>query len=209
MTVPGDVRVIACNYATSTRIAVKGGLAYLTGGNTGDGGERRTFLVRSRGGRWVDKWERVDRLTNFRYTTIPPEHGMYARLTEHRAHVQAYYQAFLVGERDTHPAAYQVPAEPPPPPPPVLPMAEAYVPPTPPVPPHLRPVLGFATYGPSIGPDVVGKVMDRGGEEVIVVSHEFTADGRARLGFARMYVDDDDDVMRAEMYARVGLDPPG
>jgi hypothetical protein len=44
-----------------------------------DGGsiKRVHLLVRSRGGRWVDKWEALSRIGNVRVKTIPEGHPLY------------------------------------------------------------------------------------------------------------------------------------
>lgn len=73
-----DRTVIACNYAEGTKIASLGALAYFCDGWTGGGYERVRVLVRSRGGRWVKKWESVKRLRNFRLKTLPASHPRYA-----------------------------------------------------------------------------------------------------------------------------------
>jgi hypothetical protein len=72
-----DRRVVQCNYAEGTKIATKGARAYVVYPNPGGGHDRIGILVRSRGARWVEKWERADRLTNFRVKTLPPEHPLY------------------------------------------------------------------------------------------------------------------------------------
>lgn len=69
-----DRRVVQCNYAEGTKIAAKGARAYVVYPNPGGGYDRIGILVRSRGARWVEKWERADRLCNFRVKTLPPEH---------------------------------------------------------------------------------------------------------------------------------------
>ena len=72
-----DRRFIACNYREGTGVAAEGALAYVIlqlGGNLPD---RVRVLARSRGGRWVEKWESMRRLTNFRLKTIPPAHPRY------------------------------------------------------------------------------------------------------------------------------------
>lgn len=74
----GDRRVIACNYAAPTSIATEGAKAYIIPQLGGNLPERVRVLVRSRGGRWVEKWESVRRLDNFRLVTLPPEHPRYA-----------------------------------------------------------------------------------------------------------------------------------
>ena len=51
--------------------------AYLVRPNPGGGGDRIGVLLRSRGGRWVEKWEDIRRLENFRVKALPPEHSLY------------------------------------------------------------------------------------------------------------------------------------
>lgn len=69
-----DRLVVQCNYATGTGVATAGARAYLTRGNPGGYHDRIMVLVRSRGGRWVEKWESIARLDGFRVKTIPPDH---------------------------------------------------------------------------------------------------------------------------------------
>jgi hypothetical protein len=73
-----DRKVIQCNFAVGTNVASEGARAYVSRLNPGGGNDRIVILVRSRGARWVEKWERVDRLTNFRLKTLPPDHPLYA-----------------------------------------------------------------------------------------------------------------------------------
>jgi hypothetical protein len=75
----GDKRFIACNFRKGTKIARKGAIAYVLWPNYGGGNDRIPLLVRSRSGRWVEKWEAMSRLENFRFKTIPPEHPLYNR----------------------------------------------------------------------------------------------------------------------------------
>ncbi len=77
MTNNKDHRVIACNIAEPTSPAAKGALAYVINPNIGWGSERIFLLIRSRGGRWIEKWEDTNRLGNFRSKTIPVEHPLY------------------------------------------------------------------------------------------------------------------------------------
>lgn len=67
-------RVIACNFRVSRAAVRRGALAYVSRPDYGSGHERVVLLIRSRGGRWIHKWEAVKNLTNFRVKTIPPEH---------------------------------------------------------------------------------------------------------------------------------------
>lgn len=73
-----DKKVVQCNFAVGTNIAPEGARAYVVRPNPGNGNDRILILVRSRGARWVEKWENTARLTNFRVKTIPPEHPLYA-----------------------------------------------------------------------------------------------------------------------------------
>lgn len=75
-----DLRVIACNYKESISAVRKGALCYMLNSNPGNGGERVNLLIRSRSGRWIEKWENVKRLGQFRMKTVPPEHPQYERL---------------------------------------------------------------------------------------------------------------------------------
>lgn len=75
-----DRRAIACNYIEGTSPTPQGGLAYVLLPNPGSGAERVQLLARSRSGRWIEKWEDIRRLTNFRWKTIPPDHPLYERV---------------------------------------------------------------------------------------------------------------------------------
>lgn len=72
-----DRRVVVCNYAAATNIASAGAKAYVIPQLGGNLPERVRVLVQFRGGRWVEKWENMRRLDNFRLKTIPPEHPKY------------------------------------------------------------------------------------------------------------------------------------
>jgi len=72
-----DKKVVQCNYAVGTNIAATGARAYVVRPNPGNGHDRILILVRSRGARWVEKWEDTRRLTNVRVKTIPPGHPLY------------------------------------------------------------------------------------------------------------------------------------
>lgn len=69
---------IACNIAEPTKECVAGALAFVINFNPGSGGESMHVYARSRSGRWIRKWERLHRLTNFRVKTIPPAHPRYS-----------------------------------------------------------------------------------------------------------------------------------
>lgn len=72
-----DRTVIQCNYTDGTNVASSGARAYVIGDDNGGGYERWRLLVRSRSGRWVEKWENAKRLNDFRLKTLPPEHPLY------------------------------------------------------------------------------------------------------------------------------------
>jgi len=72
-----DRKVVQCNYAVPTKIAAQGARAYVVYPNGGNGHDRIGILVRSRGGRWVEKWEDSRRLRDFRVKTLPSEHPLY------------------------------------------------------------------------------------------------------------------------------------
>ena len=74
-----DKRVVACNYTEGISSVPTGALAYVLLANAGGGHDRLFVLARSRGGRWIEKWEDVRRLTNFRAKTLPPEHPLHDR----------------------------------------------------------------------------------------------------------------------------------
>lgn len=78
-----DLQVIACNMAEGTRSASEGALAYVLRTNPGGGHDHIVLLIRSRGGRWITKWEAMRRLTNFRLKAIPPAHPLFERLSAH------------------------------------------------------------------------------------------------------------------------------
>lgn len=72
-----DKQAVACNYTEATSIAAVGALCYVCGWDDGSPAERLKILVRSRSGRWVQKWEAARRLGNFRIKTLPPAHPLY------------------------------------------------------------------------------------------------------------------------------------
>lgn len=63
-------KAIACNYLDGTGYCATGAKAYLTG-LSGISTGRVMITTRSRGGRWIDRWERLDRLGNFRFVSPP------------------------------------------------------------------------------------------------------------------------------------------
>lgn len=75
-----DRRVIACNLTETTNIGPRGARCYVVLPNPGGGHDRIVVLIRSHGGRWVEKWENMKRLGNFRVKTLPPEHSLYGEM---------------------------------------------------------------------------------------------------------------------------------
>lgn len=76
----GDRHVIQCNYTEGTNIAPEGARAYVVMPNPGNAHDRIEILVRSRGARWVRKWEDIRRLDRFRVKTLPDEHPLHDRI---------------------------------------------------------------------------------------------------------------------------------
>lgn len=74
---PYDRRVVACNVTDDSSAISAGSKAYVVLSNPGGGHDRLKILARSRGGRWIEKWESIHRLTDFRAVTLPPEHPRY------------------------------------------------------------------------------------------------------------------------------------
>lgn len=94
-----EVRVVACNFAVATKIASKGSLCYVLLDNPGWGNNRIVVLVRSRGGRWVNQWERVDRLTNFRMKTVVEADPVYDRVKDSPYEEPGPFQSAEIHER--------------------------------------------------------------------------------------------------------------
>jgi len=72
-----DRRVIQCNLTRGQSTASAGARAYVVLTNPGGGSDRIVVLLRSRSGRWIEKWQDIRTLENFRVKTIPVEHQMY------------------------------------------------------------------------------------------------------------------------------------
>lgn len=75
-----DRRVVQCNLTVPTSAAARGARAYVVLVNRGNGSDRIEILLRSRSGRWVEKWEDIRHLDHFRAKTIPFGHPIYGRL---------------------------------------------------------------------------------------------------------------------------------
>ena len=65
-----EIRAVACNYIMSTSACSKGAKAFVLGENPGNGNDRIRVLARSRGGRWIEKYEDSRHLGNFRVVTV-------------------------------------------------------------------------------------------------------------------------------------------
>jgi hypothetical protein len=72
-----DLKAIACNYSEATATCSKGALCYVSRLWKTPGRARVRILARSRSGRWIQKWEDIRRLENFRLKTLPTEHPRY------------------------------------------------------------------------------------------------------------------------------------
>lgn len=70
-------RAIQCNLTAGQKTATKGARAYVTLPNGGGGSDRIEILLRSRGGRWIEKWQDIRTLADFRVKTIPLGHPLY------------------------------------------------------------------------------------------------------------------------------------
>jgi hypothetical protein len=73
----GDLRVVVANYTEGTSAVRVGAKAYISPVYPGALPDNVFLVVRSRGGRWIEKWERIKRLDNFRLKTIPPGHPLH------------------------------------------------------------------------------------------------------------------------------------
>lgn len=77
MNADSDWQVIACNYTEPVSAVAAGARAYVVPQLGGNLPGRVRVLARSRGGRWIEKWEDIRRLRDFRVKTLPPEHPLY------------------------------------------------------------------------------------------------------------------------------------
>lgn len=88
-----DVFAVACNYREDTKTVRKGARAYLAWTTGGNDYVDQQVRVRSRGGRWIQKWERAKRLTNFRAVTVtagdPLRDSLHVELYPNRAAANA------------------------------------------------------------------------------------------------------------------------
>lgn len=70
-------RVVQCNLNRGQSAAAKGARAYVVLTNPGGGHDRIVVLIRSRGGRWIEKWQDIRTLEDFRVKTLPFGHPLY------------------------------------------------------------------------------------------------------------------------------------
>lgn len=89
-----DHRAIQCNLTASQKTAAKGARAYVTLANPGGGSDRIEILLRSRGGRWIEKWQDIRTLADFRIKTIPIGHPLY-----HDQRIRWHYEPELWATR--------------------------------------------------------------------------------------------------------------
>jgi hypothetical protein len=71
-----DVQVVTGNLSQGTAWAAEGARLYLLQISAG----RPRVLVRSRRGRWVNRWVSLRGIRDLRMKTIPPEHPLYESL---------------------------------------------------------------------------------------------------------------------------------
>jgi hypothetical protein len=71
-----DLRKITCNMVEARSVYAAGARAYVLW----TAGGRLRVLIRSRSGRWVERWVAPSFVRDVRATTIPPRHTLYARL---------------------------------------------------------------------------------------------------------------------------------
>jgi len=74
-----DRKLIACNLRIARKEFAMGALAFVVLLNGGNGHESIQICGRSHGGRWIEKWERIANLMNFRSKTMPPAAPLYAK----------------------------------------------------------------------------------------------------------------------------------
>jgi hypothetical protein len=73
--VTGDRQVIQCRYLEATQFAPCGAQAYVVRINPASGHARIVVLVRTHNGRWVQRWENIRHLHDFRAVNLPPSHA--------------------------------------------------------------------------------------------------------------------------------------
>jgi hypothetical protein len=80
-----ELSVMACNYLEPVSASVAGARAYVIGLNFGNGCERVHILARSRSGRWIERWESLRRVGNFRLHSACVNNRQHALLLDRGA----------------------------------------------------------------------------------------------------------------------------
>jgi hypothetical protein len=78
-----ETKQICCNYRDASLVARRGAQAWVLNPDYDRGSDRILILVRSRSGRWIEKWEFMKGLTNFRLKTVVPEDPLSCRMWQH------------------------------------------------------------------------------------------------------------------------------
>ena len=91
-----DRKAVQCNFSVATAEARVGSRAYVL--DYKPTRKRVQLLLKSKGGRWVVKWENRKRLENFRAKTIPPQHPVYEKLSEYWSERAEEFAAHLNSE---------------------------------------------------------------------------------------------------------------
>lgn len=78
MTEPGEFAAVACNVARETGAAAARARCYVLG--VPGSADSASLLIRSRSGRWIEKWERTKLLANVRVVTMVPDNPVAGRL---------------------------------------------------------------------------------------------------------------------------------
>lgn len=164
-----DLRVIAANYAEGTSDVQQGARAYLIGGTSGDGGARRIWLVRSRGGRWVRKWRATKTMRDIRYKTVSAENEhLYRLLKAEDAERMTTSHAWFVGYADPAPDTDRPR----------------------PLDPALRPALFHLDFPTAVPRSFIGQVVETPHGRRTVVSCETLPGGGTRVGYGDTLTDD-------------------
>jgi hypothetical protein len=73
-------KVTVGNLIEDTKYATKGTRVVVGLSNPGWGNERFVVFLKTRTGRWIRKWERADRMVNFRNVTISSAHPFWDKV---------------------------------------------------------------------------------------------------------------------------------
>lgn len=100
-----ETRAVACNYRIPTKVCVRGAKAFVLGTNPGNGSDRIKVLARSRGGRWVEKYEDARYLHNFRTVTLMECHPAFERARSRDLGAEPWCAAWVAAMNATAPAS--------------------------------------------------------------------------------------------------------